>query len=269
MGSLELKELERTASQVDPVRGMAEDVWYWDGRAYHLRREVHEQVWRLVRLMFNQFGGYRGLVVRVCVVGSITTLQNHPYSDFDLNIEVDRGEFLRRVYEDFKASGVGRLYSFMMRRLYPYLEGIPVEGTRRTFSVHVYWYPYILASDNIYQVFEGGGGRWIKGMNFPRFGFDPDVVFEPLRLRVFALRRVMSSLLHFDDVVVSGFLRALEWFFKEWRSVRFSLAKRGGGHFLSYRFSEDWDSGNIAIKYLGEFAKPYRLLYVFKGKRRR
>lgn len=260
-------ELERKASQVDPVVGMAGDIWVFDGRMWVLRREIVEQIWRLIRLMFHQFGGHRGIVVRVCVVGSITTLQHHRFSDFDLNIEVDRDAFKKRVLKLFGEVEDRRLYGFMMDRLYHFLEGIPVEGTDRTFSVHVYWYPYILASDNIYRVFENGSGYWIKGMNFPDKGFDPDFAFEPIRLRVSVLRRIISSLLSFDSDIVRGFLKSLEKFFKDWRSWRFHLAKKGKGHFLSYRFSEDWDSGNIALKYLGEFAKPYKLLYIFKKKK--
>jgi hypothetical protein len=250
------------ASQVDAVRDrLAPDIWYWDGRGYVLRREIYEQILRLLGDMFAQFGGWRGLVRRVCVVGSLTTLQYHEYTDFDLNIEVDKREFARR----FGLECGGRdLYGCMMRRLYEWLEGVPVEGTLRTFSLHVYFYPWVLASDNIYVIdLSGrGGGYWMRGMNLVPWWFDPDKAFSEIKLRVDALKRVFSSLLSAGcgDARVVAYFKVLEWFFKEWRHRRFELANRGRGHYLAYRFSSDWDSGNIAVKYLGEWAKPYKLL---------
>lgn len=242
-------------SQIDAVQdGLAKDVWlYYDG--YVLRPVIRRQIFGLLRRMF---GKDIDLVERVCIIGSITTKQYHKFSDIDLNIEVNYNRFITRYGVKAKKYTYGE-YAFMMDRLVPYLEGVPVNGTERTFSVHVYFGPFILSSDNIYCVYPVE--RWIKGMNFPPDGFDPDLVFLPVKLTSSRLgNAIMRLSRERDNEVVRAFLVALDEFFVDFREYRFMEASLGRGEFRAYKFSADWDTGNIAIKYLGRMAKPAKFL---------
>lgn len=246
-------ECKILASQIDVVQStLAPDVWV----NFCLRKHIKQQIFELVKRMFSQFSGGFSLVKRICIVGSITTKQYTKFSDIDVNIEVDKELFLKLNPEAYKYQY--GIYAYMMDRLVPYLEGLPVNFTTRTFSIHIYFYPFILSSDNIYCIYPVE--NWIKGLNFPESYFDPEKVFYPIKFETDKIKQKLLRMIQRKDLLTIDFLRALEKFLEEWRQVRFIEAVGGRGHYLSYSFSADWDTGNIAIKFLGEFAKPFSLL---------
>lgn len=250
--------MKRKSSQIDPVQPtLAGDVWVWNGRMFVLREYIYKQVFDIVNKMFLNFNGGFNLVRRICIVGSITTKQYHEFSDLDINIEVDKRTYIAQNPQAVRyRKGI---YASMMDKIVKYLEGMPVEGTKRTFSIHVYWYPFILSSDNIYCLYPYEG--WIKGLNFPAYYFDPDRTFLPIKMEVEEIKKKLLVLISQKNEISNAFLYALEKFLTDWRQYRFISAEQGRGHFLSHRFSADWDSGNIAIKFLGDLATPTKFLF--------
>lgn len=251
--------MNRQASQIDSVRKkLADDIWIYTKKGIFLRSEIKESIWLLLNKMFKLFHGGNTLIKRVCIVGSITTKQYTDFSDVDLNIEVDE-ELFKKLNSEGKNYSAG-WYSYMMDRFVPFLEGIVVDETQRTFSLHIYFYPFILSSDNIYEVYSKE--RWIKAFNFPPDDFDPDRAFWLIKfLADQFIEKLEFLFLHYKaNKIFRDFINDLEDFLRDWRAYRFREANRGRAHFLSYNFSADWDSGNIFLKYLGKFAKPRRLL---------
>jgi len=263
--------LRRNASQIDPVHEtLPLDIWDFDGRNYKLKEYLVNRVWQLLNFLFSFHKGGINSVVRVCIVGSTTTQQYNSRSDVDINIEVDRDVFISfnpeaTVYEKGE-------YAYMMDKIWMYLEGIPVGGgINRTFSIHIYFYPFILSSDGIYVLFERFRDgrlyrvdRWMKGpFRIPQT-FQPDLAFESIKREAELLREELvrfASKCKRKDLRASV-IKAIERFFVKFRQHRFAKAVKGKGDYRAYRFSPDWDAGNIFMKYLGSFSKPYRKLFI-------
>jgi len=240
---------QKKGSQIDAVQPfLAPDIF--DG--FKIKKEIKEQIIEFVKDLFSKFKGGFLLVKRICLVGSIMTKQYTPFSDVDINIEVDYEKFVKLNPESLKYPyGV---YPYMMDKIYLFLEGVPIKGTARTFSVHIYFYPFILSSDNVLCIYPSE--KWIKGFNFPTLSFDPEREFLILKLFAESIKNKLIGIKRIKRKEVDSFLEAFEDFIRDWRQYRFQMAEKGKGHFLSYKFSADWDSGNIFIKFLGKFAKP-------------